>query len=59
MYVPGDELDPQWRQCRKTPHDWHNYVSQEVRAIWNTFNDEQKGVLAKCFDDIANDEEWD
>lgn len=59
MYIPGDEINPQWRRERRSPHDWHNYVSQDVREIWSTFNAEQKKALAECFDDIASNEVWD
>lgn len=40
-------------------HDWRNYVSDELRAIWDTFTDEQRRVLHRCFDAMAEAEEWE
>lgn len=55
-----DYLTPAWRNDgAHTPHDWHNYVSDEVRSLWHTFTDEQKLALGKCFEEIASREEWD
>jgi len=50
-------LNPTWNP-RKV-HDWRNYISVEVRLIWNTFTDEQKQALARQADDIASAEHWD
>lgn len=40
-------------------HEWRNYISEEVRALWPTFNDEQKIAIARSADDLAGREEWD
>ncbi|MBT0725452.1 recombinase RecA [Rosenbergiella sp. S61] len=44
---------------RNTPHNWKNYVSEELRKAWHTFTDEQKIMLGKCFEEIAYEEEWE
>jgi hypothetical protein len=40
-------------------HDWRNYISPAVRAMWDTFTDEQKQAIAENADDHASREEWD
>ncbi|MNG64071.1 hypothetical protein D3C73_216130 [compost metagenome] len=50
---------PIWRKRNNYPHDWHNYVSEDVRAMWQTFTEDQKLKLFECFDEIAGREEWD
>jgi hypothetical protein len=40
-------------------HDWRNYISAEVRALWDGFTDAQKLALARQADELAGREEWD
>lgn len=54
----GDPLDPKWDQVGWV-HDWRNYINDGLRAIWDTFTDEQKLAIAKNADAIAGNEEWD
>lgn len=54
----NDTLNPQWRERSNSAHDWHAYVSEEVRMLWNTFSDMQKKALADCFKEISDTEEW-
>ena len=51
--------DPQpWDEGGKV-HNWRNYVTDDVRAIWHTFNPEQKVALARMADTFAGREEWE
>ncbi len=59
LIIPDDWEQPLWRAQSDVPHDWHNYVSADVKSLWGTFTDIQKQALASCFDDIASHEEWD
>ncbi|HBT4645547.1 recombinase RecA [Klebsiella pneumoniae] len=53
-------LNPKWTEIGTIkPHDWKRYVSHEVRAIWGGFTPEQRILLGRCFEEIANNEEWD
>ena len=40
-------------------HNWRNYISEEVQAMWATFTAEQKRALARQADAQASAEEWD
>jgi hypothetical protein len=51
-------LSPDWKAAGKV-HDWRNYISDELKAIWDTFTDEQKRLIASNADDEANKEYWD
>lgn len=59
LIIPNDWEQPFWRNQSSAPHDWHNYVSAEVKNLWSTFSVTQKQALASCFDEIASREEWD
>ncbi len=50
--------DPKWKEAGNV-HDWRNHVTEEVRAIWHTFTDKQKYVLATAADYHAGNEEWE
>jgi hypothetical protein len=54
----GDAQDPKWAETTRV-HDWRNYISEEVRAMWSTFTPEQQEALACQADSIADAEEWD
>lgn len=34
-------INPNWDDTHKV-HDWRNYISDEVKNIWNTFTEQQK-----------------
>lgn len=57
-YDCPDWQDPQWRQGGKV-HNWHNYASEEMKRMWNTFTDEQKQVVALTLNEIADNEHWE
>jgi hypothetical protein len=54
----SDWWRPDWNAGGKV-HNWRNYVSEEVRAMWDTFNDDQKKALYRQANDSAEREEWD
>ena len=58
MEIPKDWQNPKWTEYDKV-HNWRNYASDELKNIWHTFTDEQKQVIAKALDDMADREEWD
>ncbi len=51
-------LNPQWDKATKV-HDWRNHVSENVKALWETFTEEQKYALVEQADDQASNEHWD
>ena len=54
----GDVILPDWEDAGRV-HDWRNYISEELRAIWWTFTVDQKMAIARNADDIAGREHWD
>lgn len=58
MRVPKDYANPDWDNPSKV-HDWKNYVTEAVEAIWETFDHTQKKAIASMLQDIADREEWD
>lgn len=57
-YDCPDWKDPAWETGGKV-HNWHNYASEEMKRIWNTFTDDQKQVIALTLNEIAENEEWE
>lgn len=57
-YDCADWQDPQWQEGGKV-HNWHNYASDEMQRIWNTFTDEQKQVISLTLNEIADNEYWE
>jgi hypothetical protein len=56
-YTPTDHLVPEWEKAGKV-HDWRNYISDEVRALWETFTPEQCAALARQAEQMASHEIW-
>ena len=56
--VEKDIQNPKWEETGRV-HDWRNYISVRVRAIWHTFTDEQKEALYLQAENMADNEEWD
>lgn len=50
--------EPNWNEAGRV-HDWRNYISDELRAVWHTFTPEQQVLIGENADDIAGNEEWD
>jgi len=60
--VPGDYLNPDWvtfDQESKHIHAWLNYISPDMRRIWDTFTPYQKAAIAVNAQDNADNENWE
>lgn len=57
-YTPEDWKEPDWYNIGRV-HDWKRYVSGELEGEWKYFKDDQKKILARCFQEIVDREEWD
>jgi len=55
---PEPWRDPQWDEDDLV-HNWRNYILEGLRAIWDTFTDEQKRALYENANTIAGEEDWD
>lgn len=51
-------ISPKWGAGNKV-HNWTLYAEPELIAIWDTFSEEQKRVIALTLDECASREEWD
>lgn len=49
---------PDW-DSRSRCHDWKNYVTDALKAIWESFSPEQKRVVADALQQVADEEVWD
>ena len=58
MTPPNDYRSPNWDVFTKT-HNWRNYISEELRSMWESFTDEQKAAIATNAQEIADREDWD
>ncbi len=58
MDTPNDYSHPQWDNAGRV-HEWKNYISDEVKALWFTFTDAQRQALSRQAEDIADQEDWD
>jgi len=54
----GDWEHPCWNGASKV-HDWKNYASEPVKAMWPSLTGNQKVAIASMLQDIADEEEWD
>lgn len=50
--------NPDWTNVDRC-HDWRNHVSDEIIALWATFNEAQKEAIYNQAKSSADDEEWD
>lgn len=50
--------NPDWNECKQV-YNWKNYVSDDVKKIWNTFTFEQKKLLYENYERFADREDWD
>ena len=57
-YLKKQALNPQWSKADRV-HDWRNYISDHVRAMWDTFTDEQKFALVEMANERAGWEIWE
>jgi hypothetical protein len=56
--IPADYQNPMWSEQGRV-HNWRNYISDKLKAMWDTFTDEQKAAIAESADESAMREEWD
>lgn len=56
--TPKNFLNPEWAEGGRV-HNWHNYISEEVQAMWPSFSQEQRAALARQAEAQADNEEWD
>jgi hypothetical protein len=49
---------PDWDEEDRV-HNWRNYVSDELRAMWGTFTPEQRSAIGRSAEEQASREEWD
>jgi hypothetical protein len=54
----GNYLNPNWDEAGRV-HDWRNYISAELRGMWNTFTPEQKKAIAESAEETASREDWE
>jgi hypothetical protein len=55
---PEEYLHPKWNDGGCV-HNWKTYIKDDLRAIWETFTDEQKLIIAENAALFADNEEWD
>lgn len=53
-----DWSDPDWKNVGRV-HDWRNYITDRIRALWPTFTDEQKGAIYEMAENQASAEHWE
>ena len=51
-------VNPDWDYYGRV-HEWRNYIDDELRAIWDTFTEEQRIVIGRSAEKSASNEEWD
>lgn len=56
--APSDWDQPEWDKAGRV-HDWKNYISDELRAMWGTFTDVQKQAIARQAEEAASNECWE
>ena len=55
---PSDYLDPVWDEFDRV-HNWRNYASDELKAIWLGLLPDVRRIVAECLQTVADNEEWD
>lgn len=56
--TPGDYASPDFSNPGRC-HDWLNYVTPELVAMWSDFSDDQKKVIACTLQVQADREDWE
>lgn len=54
----GDPINPDWSREWRV-HNWRNYITDDLRAMWHTFTDTQKIAIAQMAERQASNEQWD
>ncbi len=52
-YDKQKALNPEWDKAIKV-HDWRNYISDDLKAMWETFTDIQKFAIMDNADNQAS-----
>lgn len=55
---PDDYYSPDWQSGGRV-HEWKNYISEELQAMWVTFTDAQRAAIARSAQINASAEDWD
>ena len=50
--------DKTWHDISKV-HDWRNYIPDDVKRMWRTFDEYQQDAIQAMAQEMANKEEWD
>jgi hypothetical protein len=58
MCSTEDVCNPCWESAGRV-HDWRNYISDEVKELWDSFTDVQRRAIQRQAQQQADDEEWD
>jgi hypothetical protein len=53
----NDYINPDWSDKNRV-HNWKNYISDEMKAMWNSFTDAQKIAIGKNAEGTAGEENW-
>lgn len=56
--VPNDFISPNWKAMNRV-HEWKNYISEEIQALWDSFSLVQKLEIAKEAQHRASQEDWE
>ena len=51
-------VDKTWHDIGKV-HDWRNYVPEDVKRMWRTFDDCQRDAIQAMAQEVADKEVWD
>jgi hypothetical protein len=60
--VPSDYRQPDWATYDKQSkhiHEWKYYLSDAMRLLWPTLNEEQQAAIAANAQSHADREHWD
>lgn len=56
--VPENYENPAWEDAGRV-HDWLNYASNDIRAIWPELPMRHRAIIAASLQETADSEEWD
>lgn len=56
--APRDFDNPDWKDAGRV-HDWRNYASDDLRALWPELPEKHQAIIAASLQDAADREEWD
>lgn len=56
--APADYENPDWVPAGRV-HDWRNYASPDLQAIWPELSLLHRAIIAASLEDAASCEEWE